>query len=72
MAEIIYGSEIKGSIDALTLEKVEKISEQMKISVCKIYGDNIGTGFFSKILYDEIYLPVLITNYIQIPMKNMI
>ena len=63
MAEIINGETLKGSIDILSLEKMEKICEQMKTSICKIYGDNIGTGFFCKILYDDEYIPVLITNY---------
>ena len=54
---------IKGAIDSIELEKNEKICEQMKTCICKIFGDTIGTGFFCKILYSNEYIPVLITNY---------
>ena len=54
---------INGAIDILTLEKTEKICEQMKTCIFKIYGYKIGTGFFCKILYNNGYIPVLITNY---------
>ena len=54
---------IKGAIDSIELEKNEKICEQMKTCICKIFGDTIGTGFFCKILYNNEYIPVLITNY---------
>ena len=35
----------------------------MKTCICQIYGNIIGTGFFCKILYDNEYIPVLMTNY---------
>ena len=54
---------IKGTIGPLTIEKNEIILEQMKKCICKIYGNKIGTGFFCKILYQKILLPVLITNF---------
>ena len=31
--------------------------------ICKIIGKNAGTGFFSKIEYEGVLIPVLITNY---------
>ena len=39
---------IKRSIDALSLENIDKITGQMKNSICQVYGDLIGTGFFCK------------------------
>ena len=49
----------------VSLETTQKIIEQMKNCVCKIYiDDKIGTGFFCKIPFpdNEHLLPVLITN----------
>ena len=63
MFEFTEEEKIKGGIEAITLEKIEKISEQMKTCICQIYGNIIGTGFFCKILYDNEYIPVLMTNY---------
>ena len=63
MEGIINEGKMKGAIDAITLEKVEKITEQMKTCICMVYGELIGTGFFCKILYKNRYIPVLITNY---------
>ena len=63
MFEFTEEEKIKGGIEAITLEKIEKISEQMKTCICQIYGIIIGTGFFCKILYDNEYIPVLMTNY---------
>ena len=38
---------IKGSIDSMTIEKTEKILNQMKTCICEVIGDDkIGTGFF--------------------------
>ena len=54
---------IKGSIDSMTIEKTEIILDQMKKCICKVIGDNIGTGFFCKILYENKLIPVMITNY---------
>ena len=41
-----------------------KINKQLKLSICKIYGNNnkIGTGFLCGIPYQSYSLPVLITN----------
>ena len=54
---------IKGSIDWITIEKTETILDQMKKCVCKVIGNKIGTGFFSKISYQNKIIPVMITNY---------
>ena len=54
---------IKGSLDSIPIEKLEKILEQMKQCICKIYGKKIGTGFFCKILFKDKLVPVLMTNY---------
>ena len=54
---------IKRSIDALSLENIDKITGQMKNSICQVYGDLIGTGFFCKIPYEGKKIPVLMTNY---------
>ena len=42
----------------VSIKKTEKILKQMKECVCKIYCENPGTGFFTKIKN----MPVLITN----------
>ena len=45
------------------LEKTEKIVNQMKKCVCKIYSNSsTGTGFFTKIPYKNEFIKVLITN----------
>ena len=53
---------INGVIDPITIEKTEKILNQMKNCICKIEGKEIGTGFFCKINYNQNIIPVLITN----------
>ena len=63
MEGVIKEGKIKGAIDAIPLEKAEKITEQMKTCICMVYGELIGTGFFCKVLYKDKYIPVLITNY---------
>ena len=63
MEERTEEGKIKGAIDLITLEKTEKISEQMKTCICKVYGNLTGTGFFCKIQYENMMIPVLITNY---------
>ena len=45
------------------MEKIGKISEQMKTCVWIIYGVNLRTGLFCKILHKNENIPVLITNY---------
>ena len=35
----------------------------MKNCVCRVVGNNIGTGFFCKIPHKDKLIPVLITNY---------
>ena len=53
---------ITTSPDPVSLEGTEKIIEQMNNSVCKLYNQSEGTGFFTKIPYNSQLLPVLITN----------
>ena len=54
---------VKYSIEPVSIEKTEKIVEQMKRSVCKIYSNgSTGTGFFAKIPYKNELVKVLITN----------
>ena len=64
MEERIDEGKIKGAIDAISLEKIEMITEQMKTCICQVYGKEIGTGFFCKIRYKDKNIPVLMTNYI--------
>ena len=47
------------------LETMEKITIQMKYSICKIYNREVGkgSGFFCIIQYDNIKITTLITNY---------
>ena len=54
---------IKGAIDSINLEKTEKILEQMKKYICKVFGNKISTGFFNKVHYKNELIPVLITNF---------
>jgi len=55
---------ITGAIDAIPLENIDKISEQMKTSICQIYaGNKMGTGFFCNLPYKGKRIPVLMTNY---------
>jgi hypothetical protein len=54
---------ISTSPEPLSIEGTKKILEQMQNCVCKIYNGEkgTGTGFFTKIPYKSILLPVLIT-----------
>ena len=54
---------IKGSIDSISIEKMYKLINQMKKCIYKIDGNKIGTGFFTKILYNNELISVMITNY---------
>ena len=51
------------TIASISIEKLDKISEQTKKCICKVYGNNTGTGFFCKIKYKDELIPVMITNY---------
>ena len=54
---------IKESIYPVNIDVTRKIVEQMEKSICKIQiNGEIGTGFFTKIPYNQKYLKVLITN----------
>ena len=61
--EEIKDGKITGAIDAIPLEKIENITEQMKNCICKVYGEETGKGFFCKIKYEGKTIPVLMTNY---------
>ena len=62
MSNIINGYKINGTIESITIEKTEIILNQLKNSICKIEGKEIGTGFFCKINNRDKIIPVLITN----------
>ena len=57
-------SEKENYLDYISLEYTEKIIEQMKSKVCKLYLDSgNSTGFFCKIKFpNNKIIPVLITN----------
>ena len=61
--DIIKEGYIKDSVIPVSLEGTNKIMNQMKYSVCKIYksGEN-GTGFFCNLPYKSKSIPFLITN----------
>ena len=63
MEERIEEGKIKGAIDAISLEKIGVIQDQMKTCICKVYGEKMGTGFFCKMPFENKLIPVLITNY---------
>ena len=53
---------INKSPEPVSLEGTKKILNQMNKCVCRIYNDCEGTGFFTKIPFNNLLLPVLITN----------
>ena len=53
---------INTSPSPVSLKGTEKILDQMNNCVCRIYNNQGGTGFFTKIPYKSKLLPVLITN----------
>ena len=53
---------INKSPEPVSLEGTKNILNQMEKCVCKIYNDCEGTGFFTKIPFNNKLLPVLITN----------
>ena len=61
MTERIDEGQITGAVDAISLEKADKILEQMKTCICRIQaGKKMGTGFFCKIIYSMIILKIYI------------
>ena len=50
---------ITKSLEPISFKQTEKILDQMNNSICRI--NDKGTGFFVKIPYKSILLPVLIT-----------
>ena len=47
--------------EPVSLKITEKIVEQMKNSICRIENNCKGTGFFVKVPYKSVLLPILIT-----------
>ena len=64
MSDIIKESLIQDKPIPVSLEGTKKILYQMENCICKIYCDNgkLGTGFLSKIRFQNKLLPVLITS----------
>ena len=63
MEDVYKEKKIKNAIEPVSIEKTEKIIDQMKKCVCKIYSNgSTGTGFFTQIPYNNTFLKVLITN----------
>ena len=54
---------VKGYIEPVSIRQTETILKQMKKSVCKIFGQNIGNGFFYRLEIKNNKIPVLITNF---------
>ena len=54
---------VKGYIEPVSIRQTENILKQMKKSVCKIFGQNIGNGFFYRLEIKNNKIPVLITNF---------
>ena len=48
-------------LEPISLKVNEKIINQMKNSICRIYNNDKGNGIFVKIPYKSRLLPVLIT-----------
>ena len=54
---------VKGYIEPISIRQIETILKQMKNSVCQIFGQTIGTGFFYRLKIKNNKIPVLITNF---------
>ena len=63
MENSFYFGKKRGLIDSVTKEKTKIILKQMENSICKVFGNNIGTGFFCLIPIKNEKIPVLKTNY---------
>ena len=62
MEDIIREKYISLSPDSVSFNGTKQIIDQMNNSVCRIFNNGNGTGFFTKIPYGSKFLPVLITN----------
>ena len=62
MEDIIREKYISSSPDSVSFNGTKQIIDQMNNSVCRIFNNGNGTGFFTKIPYGSKFLPVLITN----------
>ena len=61
--EVIKEKHISGSLEPVSIKSTETILYQMKKCVCEIYIQGTkGTGYFTKIPYNNDLLSVLITN----------
>ena len=63
---------LKTLFKPISMEGIRTILNQMESCICKVYIDdpNIIYGFFMKIPYNSINLPVLITNTLILKKKN--
>ena len=62
MEDILKEKFISISPEPVSFRGTEEILAQMNNSVCRIYNNWKGSGFFTKIPYKSKLLPVLITN----------
>ena len=62
MSDSIKEKYISSSPESVSYKGTEIILDQMNNSVCRIYNNGNGTGFFTKIPYKSQLLPVLLTN----------
>ena len=63
---------ITSSPNPISLKATRKILDEMNNSICRIYNNSKGTGFFVKIPYKSKLLPVLITTNNIINQKDNI
>ena len=64
MAENINKGKIQNEKNNSTLKETKKQCEQIRVCIWNISsGIKMGTGFLSKILYNDEYIPILMTNY---------
>jgi len=63
---------ITSSPEPISLKATRKILDEMNNSICRIYNNSKGTGFFVKIPYKSKLLPVLITTNNIINQKDII
>ena len=59
MANKIEEGQVYGSINYISIKETEIILKQMKMSICKIFGKKMGTGFFCNVNG----IPCLMTNH---------
>ena len=62
MGDCQQEKKVNASPEPISLEGIQNILNQMKASVCRIYNIHEGTGYFTKIPFNNKLIPVLITN----------